>query len=228
MPRVPLLIVESRVSDGRRLADELAHDGYRVDLARSAEHARILARAGSPELLVLGFLDEPGGALGLLAEVRESGGWPTAPAVLVLRCGDPLQTLRAFEAGADDCVPSGTGYLELRARLRAIRRRALAAANSRAVLEVQGLRVDTARHEVVLGERPLRLRRLEFALLVQLAREPRRVHPRAELLAEVWGYRSPGSTRTLESHASRLRRKLAAAGAGGWVVNVRGVGYRLL
>lgn len=228
-PRVPLLIVESRVAEGGRLAGELAEDGYRVDVARSSAHARILAAAAAPELVVLGLLEEPGGALALLEEIRAGdAGWPREPAVLVLRRGGPLQTLRALEAGADDCVSGDTGYLELRARLRAIRRRAHAAAEGRAVLEVEGLRIDTARHEAAVEGRALQLRRLEFALLVRLAGEPRRVHPRGELLATVWGYRSPGSTRTLESHASRLRRKLAAAGARGWVVNVRGVGYRLL
>ncbi len=68
------------------------------------------------------------------------------------------------------------------------------------------------------------LRRLEFDLLVHLAREPERVFTREELLRAIWGYRCGGSTRTVDSHASRLRRKLGH----GWVVSVRGVGYRLV
>jgi DNA-binding response OmpR family regulator len=63
---------------------------------------------------------------------------------------------------------------------------------------------------------------------VHLAREPERVFAKQELLRAVWGYRSGGSTRTLDSHASRLRRKLAADGPQRWVVSVWGVGYRLI
>lgn len=77
-----------------------------------------------------------------------------------------------------------------------------------------------------LGE-PVELRPREFALLVHLARDPARVHAKHDLLRAVWDFRAPGATRTLDSHASRLRRKLASAGAKGWVCATYGVGYRL-
>jgi two-component system response regulator MtrA len=73
----------------------------------------------------------------------------------------------------------------------------------------------------------LDLRRLEYELLVQLASVPDRVFGKQELLSLVWGYRSCAATRTVDSHASRLRRKLDMDGSGRWVINVRGVGYRL-
>jgi DNA-binding response OmpR family regulator len=75
---------------------------------------------------------------------------------------------------------------------------------------------------------PVALAAKEFELLVKLAAEPVRVFTKEELLRDVWGFRSLGRTRTLDSHASRLRRKLAGAGADGCVLNVWGVGYRLL
>ena len=68
----------------------------------------------------------------------------------------------------------------------------------------------------------------EYELLLKLMTDPTRVFTKEQLLREVWGFRSLGRTRTLDSHASRLRRKLAGAGAGSTVVNVWGVGYRLL
>jgi DNA-binding response OmpR family regulator len=68
----------------------------------------------------------------------------------------------------------------------------------------------------------------EYQLLLKLMSEPARVFTKEELLREVWGFRSLGRTRTLDSHASRLRRKLAAVGAGRFVLNVWGVGYRLV
>ena len=68
----------------------------------------------------------------------------------------------------------------------------------------------------------------EFELLAKLASAPYRVFSKEELLREVWGFRSIGRTRTVDSHASRLRRKLARPGAGPFVINEWGVGYRLL
>jgi two-component system response regulator MtrA len=69
---------------------------------------------------------------------------------------------------------------------------------------------------------------MEFALLVRLALDPKRVHEKQVLLTEVWGFRSAGTTRTRDAHASRLRRKLARAGADGWVCCTWDVGYRLM
>jgi DNA-binding response OmpR family regulator len=80
---------------------------------------------------------------------------------------------------------------------------------------------------VTLEQSIVHLRRMEFDLLAHLAREPERVFAREELLRAVWQYRCGGSTRTVDSHASRLRRKLTANGRTRWVTNVWGVGYRL-
>ncbi len=89
-------------------------------------------------------------------------------------------------------------------------------------------RSTLARTPCSLHGRPLSLRRLEYELLLHLAREPQRVCAKQELLRAVWGYPTSVCTRTLDSHASRLRRKLRAEGGEPWVVNVRGVGYRLI
>jgi DNA-binding response OmpR family regulator len=95
------------------------------------------------------------------------------------------------------------------------------------VLRYGELQIDAASRVVTYGPMPVELRRREYALLVHMARDPERVWTRHELLRDVWGYRSDGSTRTVDTHASRVRGKLAAAGAVGWVVSSWGVGYRL-
>ena len=95
--------------------------------------------------------------------------------------------------------------------------------------EVGELTVDPSTRAVRVGGRPVALSAKEFALLHTLACDPSRVVPKGELLRDVWGYLGRARTRTVDSHASRLRRKLARAGAGErWVHNVWGVGYRLL
>jgi DNA-binding response OmpR family regulator len=94
-------------------------------------------------------------------------------------------------------------------------------------LRVGPLRIDRAAYAASLDGERLELRRLEYELLVHLARDPNRVFQRQELLRAVWGYRFVGTTRTVDSHASRLRRKLSATGEH-WIINVRGIGYRLI
>ena len=91
------------------------------------------------------------------------------------------------------------------------------------------VRIDTSTRDVRVEGRRVQLSQKEYELLVRLAREPERVFTKAELLHDVWGYRASVRTRTLDSHASRLRRKLREAGSPVELVeNVWGVGYRLL
>ncbi len=88
--------------------------------------------------------------------------------------------------------------------------------------------MDTSAHTVHVSSIPVELGRIEYELLVHLARDPTVVCTKQELLRAIWHQRCPSATRTVDSHASRLRRKLHAAGAPGFVVNVWGIGYRLL
>lgn len=118
-------------------------------------------------------------------------------------------------------------YLELRARVRALLRRTDRGAGRTALVEIGPLAIDRRRRAVSLHDRRVNLRRMEFELLLHLAADPERVFAKHELLQAVWGYRSSGSTRTLDSHASRLRRKLEHESGLRWVINVWGVGYRL-
>ncbi len=211
------------------LVEQLGVDGFRVVAARSAAHARVLADEHRPSIVVLGDLEEPRGAVALLAEIRDDGApgspWEFGVPVIVLsRRAEEIDVLRAFELGADDFVGQPFRYLELRARLRAQLRHGERGGRRR--LRVGALEVDRQARVARLAGRRLNLSRLEFDLLSHLAAAPERVFTRDELLRAVWGFHSPGVTRTLDSHASRLRRKLDRDG-GCWITNVRGVGYRL-
>jgi DNA-binding response OmpR family regulator len=139
---------------------------------------------------------------------------------------DTVDRIRALERGCDDFLVRPFAYEELLARIRAVLRRTTPAAHE--VRRAGLIIADLATRSVLVADVAVSLAGKEYELLLKLMTDPTRVFTKEELLREVWGFRSLGRTRTLDSHASRLRRKLAAAGAGSVVVNVWGVGYRLM
>ncbi len=241
-----ILLVERDADMGERIVEQLIADGHPTALALTAAHARALAAISSPALAILGPVDGPdgempaaAGALGLLREIRNhEAPWPDCLPVIVLG-SRPRSTdmLRAFAAGADDFLahPGDGGggdldldYLELRARLRSLLRRASRSTEpALAQVRVGPLLIDPSSRSVCLHDRPVQLRPREYELLLHLARAPTRVFPKPELLRAVWGFQAPSGSRTLDSHACRLRRQLVAHSSRRWVLNVRGVGYRL-
>jgi DNA-binding response OmpR family regulator len=225
-----ILVIEGEQEVGQVIVEQLAMDGYQAILAQSVGHARSLATQRPPAAIVLGDLGSPRGALDLLAEIREAplegSPWDAAtPVIVVSPRVEELDLARAFATGADDFIARPARYPELRARLQAILRRTHSETGRR-LLCVGTLEIDTVSHAVSISEQRVDLCRREYELLVHLASDPERVFTKTELLRSVWGFQTPGTTRTVDSHACRLRRKLGAMG-GRWVVNVWGVGYRL-
>jgi DNA-binding response OmpR family regulator len=139
---------------------------------------------------------------------------------------DAVDRVRALERGCDDVLVRPFTYEELLARIRAVLRRTSPSPHE--VRRAGEITVDLATRAVAVDEVAVSLAGKEYELLLKLMTDPTRVFTKEQLLRDVWGFRSLGRTRTLDSHASRLRRKLTAAGAGAVVVNVWGVGYRLL
>lgn len=233
--RGTILVVESDVLSGGELVEQLRADRYSAVLARTSEHARSLARAHPIRAILLRVLDTPRGTLDLLDEIRRSADNPPGvsvwderlPAIVLSTNAEELDLLRAFEMGADDFIGGEYCYLELRARLKAVLRRAEDLRPTR-VLRAGPLEIDTRAHSVLLAGVSVDLCRLEYELLVHLARDPTGVCSKQELLRAIWHQRVGAGARTVDTHASRLRRKLDAAGAPGLVVNVWGVGYRLI
>jgi DNA-binding response OmpR family regulator len=139
---------------------------------------------------------------------------------------DAVDRVRALEGGCDDFLARPFHYEELLARIRAVLRRTSPAGHE--VLRAGPITADLATRTVRVDGTPVALASKEYELLLKLMTDPTRVFTKEELLRDVWGFRSLGRTRTLDSHASRLRRKLSAVMPELFVVNVWGVGYRLL
>ncbi|HEX4110243.1 MAG TPA: response regulator transcription factor [Solirubrobacteraceae bacterium] len=211
------------------LAERLRLDGWGTQVS-DAPTARERAAAQPPDVVILAELGMPSGAAAFLVEARgrdDRGGWlaDTTAIVVLGRHRGELATLRAFHAGADDYVAPPYEYALLRARLDSLARLAGAPLARGRVLAAP-VELDLTGRRAWVAGRALSLRRREFDLLGQLASEPDRVFTREELLRSIWGTAGGATGRTLDSHASRLRRKLAGADRP-LVINLRAVGYRL-
>ncbi len=230
-PGATILVVEDDLATRTFLADNLTADGYELLVADCVRDAVRLLETKFPDLALvdLGLPDASG--LDLLRRVRASDGVasridPAVPLVVLSGRDGELDRVRGFQRGCDDYVCKPFSYPELRARVEALLRRAdLRRRPGR--LRVGELELDVVARVVRLGGAPVDLSQKEFALLRALASEPTRVFTKDELLRAIWGFRALGSTRTLDSHACRLRRKLGRDGDR-FVVNVWGVGYRLV
>lgn len=225
-PDVLLVYGEQRANAA--LAGELELDGYRVHRASHPGTLRERCKPGEVDLVIFGCVPHRG--LDVLRALRAGELAPGAASVRVLWMSASHETtaavLRAFDAGADDVTRTPLGYAELLARVRALLGR-YNPIDGPAVIVCGPLEIDTTARTATFAGVRVELRPREFALLAHLARDPLRVHEKQELLREVWGYRTTDSTRTVDSHACRLRRKLARVGAEGWVCWAWGVGYSL-
>ena len=229
-PVATLVVCEDDEPTLELLCDHLGAERFEAHAAPSAADALRLCHYKAPDLLLLdlNLPDAPG--LEVLREIRASegatGGYDPELAVIVLSGrGTDADRLRGLDSGADDYVVKPFAIQEVIARIRAVLRRR--DARRAGPLRVGEIVVDPARREVRVAGELVQLANKEFSLLRMLASDPTRVFTKAELLRDVWGFRSLGRTRTLDSHASRLRRKLDPE-SGRYVVNCWGVGYRLI
>jgi len=226
-----ILVVEDDLATRTFLADNLTADGYEVLASDCARDALRQLEAKTPDLLLLDLGLPDLGGLEVLGRLRGADGLvsrmdPGTPVLLLTGRAAEIDRLRGFERGADDYLCKPFSYGELRARINAVLRRTRAR-RSLGRIRAGALEIDPLAHRVLLRGEPIELSAKEFALLRVLAAEPSRVWSKEDLLRTVWGYQSMGRTRTIDSHACRLRRKLGAHGDR-YVVNVWGVGYRLL
>ena len=230
-PDPAILLVEDDPLVRGFLADNLIADGFAVTAADTLAEAQRRLELAPPDVAIVDVGLPDGSGLELVSRLRAAGRAasrtdPGLPVLVLSGRGEEIDRIRGFDRGADDYVVKPFSYPELRRRVEALLRRSRERVPG-GVVRVGELEIDPVSRDVRVGGTHAALSQKEFALLLALAAHPQRVFTKEELLRDVWGYRSMGRTRTLDSHACRLRHKLGAAG-GRYVVNVWGVGYRLL
>ena len=224
-----ILLTEEDPTTRAFLAENLAADGYQVLLADSKQAALAKLETRRPDIVIC---DVNGATLDLIDAVRGADGLgsridASVPLIVLTARADELARVRYLDRGSDDVLEKPVCYPELRARVTAVLRRCRPRQRGR-VTRVGPLHIDHAARDVRLADTPIAVSATEYALLAYLAGDPARVFTKPELLRDVWGYRAQGRTRTVDSHACRLRHKLLDAGHGRWIECVWGVGYRLV
>jgi len=225
-----VVVCEDDAATLELLCDHLAADRFGALPAPTASDALRLCRYKQPDLLLLDLALPDASGLDVLRQIREADGAdarfdPRLPVIVLTGRGADAERVRGLEFGADDYLVKPFHYPELRARINAVLRRR--SGRQEGPRRVGELVVDPARRRVWVEGRDVSLSNKEFSLLRVLASDPVRVFSKKELLEDVWGYRTPAQTRTLDSHASRLRRKLDPEHSR-YVINCWGFGYRLI
>ncbi|MDO5604770.1 MAG: response regulator transcription factor [Paracoccus sp. (in: a-proteobacteria)] len=217
-----ILIVEDEVEIAHILSSYLEAEGYRTLTARDGDQALMLCQTLRPDLMLLDMNLPRRDGFQVIAALRH--GNDNLPVIVVSAMSEDVDKLTALRVGADDYVTKPFNPREVVARVGAVLRRVLPQPD--AMTRVGNLEFDPLGRRVMVAGRDAGLTDSEFRLLAVLMRHPGRAFSRAELLDAGLG-ESDALERTVDSHISHLRAKLAAVGAGPRINNLRGFGYRL-
>jgi len=216
-----ILVVDDEQNIVELVAAYLRKEGYQVYTATDGTSGLEAARSIRPDLIVLDIMLPGMHGLELLAQLRRES---SVYVILLTARSDETDKIVGLTVGADDYVTKPFSPRELVARIKAALRRIQSSAGADSgMLVFQHLRIDPASRQVWVDERPVTLTTIEFDLLRTLAEHHGMVLSREQLLERVWGYDFYGEERVVDVHIGHIRRKL---GDGGFIVTVRGVGYR--
>jgi len=218
-----IMVVDDDQDLAEMLGIVLTSSGFDVDMVSRGDEALEVFRNNPPDLVLLDVMLPGIDGIEVCRLIRKES---MVPIVMLSAKGETQDVVRGLEAGADDYMQKPfRDKAELIARIRTRLRRTNSDVTG--LLSIGDITIDVTAHEVRRGATLIQLTRLEFDLLVALAKDPGRVFTRDALLSEVWGYRQTTDTRLVNVHVQRLRSKVEHdADRPEIIMTVRGVGYK--
>ena len=221
-----ILVVDDEKTIVKGIKFNLENEGYSVDVCYDGETAVDMARHGEYAVILLDLMMPKLDGLGACQRIRQ---FSTVPIIMLTARSEDADKLMGFACGADDYVTKPFNILELKARIKALLRRAggpSRAGRSPALLTVGDLSLDTEQRVALRDGRTIDLTAKEYDLIELLMKNPRRVYSRESLMNLVWGYSYAGDYRTVDVHIRRLREKLEKKPAEPeYIMTKWGVGY---
>lgn len=224
MNKPQILIIEDDNAIGNLISTTLETQHYQYRRAKNGASGVLEAASCRPDviLLDLGLPDMDG--VDIIKKVRT---WSNTPIIVISARSEDHDKVEALDAGADDYLTKPFNILELKARVRALLRRAAGVQRDRgSVLTVGGISLNTEERVAVRDGKTVDLTAKEYDLIELLMRNPRRIYSRENLMNVVWGYTYAGDYRTVDVHIRRLREKLERNPAEPeYIMTKWGVGY---
>ena len=221
-----VLVVDDEKLIVKGIRFSLEQDGMEVDCAYDGEKALECAKNKEYDMILLDLMHPKMNGLEVCQQIRE---FSDVPIIMLTAKGDDMDKILGLEYGADDYITKPFNILEVKARIKAIMRRAGKNATQETkakVVEVGELRLDCEGRRVFIGTREINLTAKEFDVLELLVFNPNKVYSRENLLNIVWGYEYPGDVRTVDVHIRRLREKIESNPSEPKYVHTKwGVGY---
>ena len=220
-----ILVVEDEPGIALGLEDDLTLEGYDVEVVADGAVASHRAREGGFDLILLDVMLPGKDGFEICREIRRAG--MRVPILMLTAKTQEAEKVMGLELGADDYVTKPFGTRELRARIKALLRRAAPPAAELECYRFGDVEVDFRRGELRRRGVPVELTPIEFKLLTLFVRSPGRLMSRDRLIEGAWGHDTFTSERIVDNHIANLRRKIEADPADPrYLRNVRGLGYR--
>jgi two-component system phosphate regulon response regulator PhoB len=226
VPSKKILVAEDEQDVLNLVAANLSSAGYGVLKAEDGESALQQARQALPALIVLDLMLPGMSGLEVCKALKSDAATKGIPVIMLTAKAEEVDRIVGLELGADDYVTKPFSPRELILRIASILRRSAALPDANDILQFGEIRVDRARHEVLIKGKPIDFTATEFKLLTVLMERRGRVQSRDTLLNDVWGYESLIDTRTVDTHIRRLREKLGKTAD--CIETIRGFGYRMI
>jgi two-component system phosphate regulon response regulator PhoB len=225
MTRERILLIEDEPDIAEVLQYNLEKEGFEVETARRGDTGLEAVRRAVPDLLLLDLMLPGIGGLELTRLLKRDTATARLPIVMLTARGEEVDRIVGLELGADDYISKPFSPREVVLRVKAVLRRFQHEEAEAESLEIGGIELDLAAHQLRVRGKEIPLTATEFRLLRLLMERSGRVQTRGQLLSDVWGYAEDIDSRTVDTHIRRLRRKLGPEADR--IETVIGVGYRL-